>query len=262
MVAIIGVLVWLLVPYVRRVMENAHQQKGHKCLQGIAQAYNKYINDDLDGRRTIHPGDITQSNGEADYAQDGVQWAVVLARRGYLNDPNKYCFSGDNQTSVVEQNTIVKEGEPSATSTDAWTRIDGQELEFSVYLVAGVPANAPFSTTPIAFSRGIPVDGKWPGKEGVYGAKGGWIAFLDGHVDWFDNLGTEEEGLLVKWNGGKTNDIRETLPSTCVILSASGIVAQGIGDRTKEATDVDESEGEHEAEPDFEGHGEDAPEAA
>lgn len=234
MVAIIGALVWMLVPCARRVMENAHQQKGHKCLREIAQAYNKYINDDLDGRRTIHPGDIAQSNAEEDYAQDGVQWAIILARRGYLNDPEKYCFSGDNQTSVVEQKTIVKEGEATATSTDAWTRIDGQELEFSVYVVAGVPANAPFATTPIAFSRGIPVDGKWPEDEGVYGSKGGWIAFLDGHVDWFEDLGTEEQGQLVKWDGGQTNDIRETIPSSCVILSASGIVAQGTGDRVEE----------------------------
>jgi prepilin-type N-terminal cleavage/methylation domain-containing protein/prepilin-type processing-associated H-X9-DG protein len=221
-IVIIGILMSLLIPAVSKVMENARRVKGSSCLRQIAMAYTQYCNDDVNGRN-IPAGDTCKS---------GKAWAMILAKAGYLNDPNVYCFSGDSGAAKVVKKSIVEL--TTLKDNDAWG--DNPE-EFSVYLVAGVPTDAPTTTTPIAFTRGLPstlhdrVEGgdtvaKWP-STGVYGTKGGYIAFLDGHVEWFDDLGTEKEdgGKLMAWDsGGTTNDIEAALPTGALILNAGATV--------------------------------------
>ncbi|MDR1366387.1 MAG: prepilin-type N-terminal cleavage/methylation domain-containing protein [Puniceicoccales bacterium] len=211
-IVIIGILMSLLIPAVNKIMENARRLKGLNSLKQIATAYTQYSNDDVNGR-----------NIDAGNSPTGIIWATKLAQAGYLNDPTVYCFSGDNGASRVLKKIIAT----SATTdgSDAWGSVPGTESdqEFSVWVISNVPTDAPAATTPIAFTRGLPADGKWP-NSGVYGTKGGYIAFLDGHVEWYDNLGTgEDEGQLVNWDTGKaTNSIQDTIPDSAQILSASG----------------------------------------
>jgi prepilin-type processing-associated H-X9-DG protein len=40
----------------------------------------------------------------------------------------------------------------------------------------------PLATTPLAFTRGLKIDGTWDEKYGLYGSKGGYVVFCDGHV--------------------------------------------------------------------------------
>jgi prepilin-type N-terminal cleavage/methylation domain-containing protein/prepilin-type processing-associated H-X9-DG protein len=229
-IAVIGILISLLIPAVNKVMESARRAKGANCLKQIAMAYSQYCNDDVNGRNINLTGTVT-----------GKEWALVLARGGYLNDPNIYSFSGDSGASKVVKKAIV---ESNLSDADAW---DGEDemIEFSVYLINNVPMDAPLSTTPIVFTRGIPVEvknaegntvAKWPEDKndprasGVYGSKGGYIAYLDGHVEWYEDLGGSGSdgsnvGKLVAWGGsGVTNKIEETIPSTATILKASGVV--------------------------------------
>jgi prepilin-type N-terminal cleavage/methylation domain-containing protein/prepilin-type processing-associated H-X9-DG protein len=226
-IAVIGILISLLIPAVNKVMDNARRAKGANCLKQIAMAYSQYCNDDVNGRNINLTGD----------AMKGKEWALVLARGGYLNDPNIYSFSGDSGASKVVRKAIV---DSSLADSNAWDGDD--DIEFSVYLINNVPMDAPLSTTPIAFTRGIPKVGndpeesvsKWPEnkndpkKGGVYGNKGGYIAYLDGHVEWYEDLGgtgTEGSnvGKLIAWGGdGTTNDILQTIPISATILNASG----------------------------------------
>jgi prepilin-type N-terminal cleavage/methylation domain-containing protein/prepilin-type processing-associated H-X9-DG protein len=224
-IAVIGILMSLLIPAVNKVMESARRTKGANSLKQIATAYNQYCNDDVNGRNISG-------------ATSGLDWALVLARTGYLNDPNMYTFSGDSGATKVMKKVIV---DPDSKDNKAWGE-SGPE-EFSVYLISDIPAGAPLSTTPIAFTRGIPDNtndksgssstvAKWP-SSGVYGDKGGHIAFLDGHVEWFDDLGPDDDGgKLMKWGGsGATNDILKAIPGKAVVLSANGSVAEsGTGD--------------------------------
>lgn len=223
-IVIIGILMSLLIPSVSRALESARRTKGANCLKQIATSYSQYCNDDVNGRNI---------SGK----ENGYEWALVLARGGYLNDPNMYTFSGDSGATKVEKKSIVS---ADLTENKPWS--DNLE-EFSVYVIDGVPMDAPQSTTPIAFTRGLPDVGndtlgtglaKWPGKKdtngavGVYGDKGGYIAFLDGHVEWFEDLGKSDdgEGKLMKWGGDQTtNDIREAIPKSAKILSAKKSVA-------------------------------------
>ncbi|MDR1591173.1 MAG: type II secretion system GspH family protein [Puniceicoccales bacterium] len=209
-IVIIGILMSLLIPAVSKVLENARRAKGANCLKQIAMAYSQYCNDDVNGRN------ICLEN------KDGLEWALVLAKAGYLNDPNMYTFSGDSGASKVTKKSIVT---ADLTDNQAWNDTDPEE--FSVYLIDNVPIDAPLSTTPIAFTRGYPETdstglAKWP-KTGVYGDKGGYIAFLDGHVEWFEDLGRNDDGKLMVWGGtGTTNRIEEAIPNTATILTANG----------------------------------------
>jgi prepilin-type N-terminal cleavage/methylation domain-containing protein len=220
-IVIIGILMSLLIPSVSKMMEDTRRTKDADCLKQIATAYRQYCSEDVNGRNI----NVTESS---DGGLTGLGWVLVLAKGGFLNDPNVYTFSSDSGAIKVTKKTIVDE---SLQNNDAWNTGGAMNLKFSVYLINNVPTDAPLSTTPIAFTRGFPSGNpaKWPatGDEvGVYGDKGGYIAFLDEHVDWFDDLGesTEGKGKLMKWgSGGTTNLIEEALPSSATILSADGI---------------------------------------
>jgi hypothetical protein len=212
-----GIMIALFVPLVTKFIDSTRRTKGANCIQQIAKAYFLYCNDDVNG----------QNINLAEDKLTGKEWALVLARKDFLNDPNVYIFPGDAGASKVVKKTILNE---TKGDNDAWE--GGNDIEFSVYLINNIPIDAPPATTPIAFSRGIPKikndpEGKiakWP-REGVYGDQGGYIAFLDGHIEWFADLGTmtDGEGKLKTWGSrGTTNDIRRAIPATATILSASG----------------------------------------
>ncbi|MDR2806853.1 MAG: type II secretion system GspH family protein [Puniceicoccales bacterium] len=234
--AIIGILISILVPWVSKSLENARRTRGATCLKQIAMAYSQYCNDDVNGRNI--PASV----------EKGTDWAMILAQNKYLNDPRAYCFSGDSGASEVLRNSIVHNNKSSETDTlNAVWRTVNEKYEFSVYVISGVPIDAPLSTTPIAFTRGIPAIkhdhstsgsgevpakvAKWPWNSsdetnGVYSSQGGYIAYLDGHVEWYDDLGDDQNGKLVAWNGTRTNKIHDTIPETAKILSASEKIAK------------------------------------
>ena len=219
-IAVIGILISLLIPAVGKVMESARRAKGANNVKQIALAYNQYAFDDVNGR-TIPYGDYGLTGNEEEGIAPGAyynnDWAIMLARHGYLNDPSVYCFPGDSLASNVVEKSIATEA--TATATSAWGA--GRNFAaWSVCVATDVPSDAPLSTTPVVCTRGIEftTNGTWDSELGVYKDKGGYIGFLDGHVEWFDNLGsTKETGNLVHYYTRKpTNDIKEALPSTCI----------------------------------------------
>jgi prepilin-type processing-associated H-X9-DG protein len=221
-IAFTGILVMVFVPSVKKFVETSRRDRGANCLKKIAIAYRHYCDDNINGR-TISE------------AKRGKDWAIILAQGGGLDDPNVYCFSHDGRASKAVKKTII---DAKKEDHNAW---EGEnDIEFSVYLINNIPVGAPLGTTPIAFTRGIPEvspkqPSRWPAT-GIYGDKGGHIAYLDGHVEWYGDLGTAKNGKLVAWggNGVMTNDIRATIPSTATILSADGRVREeGTGDKVQ-----------------------------
>jgi hypothetical protein len=73
----------------------------------------------------------------------------------------------------------------------------------------------PLATTPVAFTRGLKANGKWHSKYGLYGDRGGYVVFGDGHMTWFDG---SNPAKFLHWNGREyTSDIREAVPSGTLI---------------------------------------------
>ena len=142
-IAVIGILISLLIPAVGKVMESARRAKGSNNVKQIALAYNQYAYDDVNGR-TIDVGTAVLDSTK-DTAQTAVEWAIVLARKGYLNDPNVYCFSGDSTAMPIAAKSIATTA--TAETTTAWDTTDAKKPNFSVIVAAGVPSDAPIHLT-------------------------------------------------------------------------------------------------------------------
>jgi prepilin-type processing-associated H-X9-DG protein len=77
------------------------------------------------------------------------------------------------------------------------------------------------STTPFGFTRGLKINGKWYSSYGLYGNKGGYVVFCDGHVTWFDD---DKPARFLKWDqSGYTSDIREAVPNSAFISGGIGL---------------------------------------
>jgi prepilin-type processing-associated H-X9-DG protein len=132
-----------------------------------------------------------------------------------LNDASIYISWGDKYASSIKSPVISK-----WTADGKWywaqplnpvTNGLGTNAEIVSYcVILGVEPNDHPETTPIAFSRGLKEDGTWDEAYGLYGSKGGYIAFCDGHVKWFD--GDKPVKLLKYDQSGYTSNILETQP--------------------------------------------------
>ena len=67
-------------------------------------------------------------------------------------------------------------------------------------------------STPVAFTRGLLVDGTWSADNGVYKDAGGHVALLGGSVQFYPNL-TEAATQLTLNNGRKGSSVLQALPT-------------------------------------------------
>lgn len=212
-IAVIGILAAILIPTVGGVRESARRGTAASNLRQIAIAYAAYSGGS--GRpRGIH----------ADSIHD---WARILAEAGNFNDPAIYILADD---PVVEQSTrsmprVV--ATPPASGTGEWTiDPDFQNFPLSFAVANRLSSRAPASTTPIAWTRGLQPSGKWAPLDaavpGVYGAKGGHIVFLDGHVTFYEDLSANGGQLINYTTQQPTANILEALGPGAEILDYTG----------------------------------------
>jgi prepilin-type N-terminal cleavage/methylation domain-containing protein len=211
-IAIMGVLMAFVLPSIGSVMERSRKSASQNCMRQIANAYIMY----------------RESNGSFVKSDGGVinnlsDFALALAQEGLLNDPNCYVFPSDalaRSTNKVKKNTIVH-GD-GKEFTKCWTNANADN-NFSIFIIIDLPDSCQPNTTPIAYTRGLKEGengGDWDDANGVFGSKGGFIAFLDGKVKWFDDV----KGKLMKADmTSTTNDIKATLPAGYKILRGGGV---------------------------------------
>lgn len=170
-VAIIAILATVLVPTAGHMMEKARRTKAANNLRQVAIAYaSTQIDDSFNTVQTKSYHTFIRK----------------LSEQTHLNDPRIWIQSDDPKV-IKRQETIP------ASLYDSKL----EEFPISISVASFIPPHAPASTTPIAWTRGLLPNGYWDAENGVYGIKGGFIAFLDGHVQWFDNI-AEEPHLLLK----------------------------------------------------------------
>ncbi len=143
--------------------------------------------------------------------------AIKLAKDANLNDASLWVVKTDLKLngesiprSVLMGGTEPREVDPAFA-----------KLALSYEFAVNFPANAPSFSTPLAWTRGLRADGTWAPDSPWQGA-GGHIAYLDGHVEWFEKLQlTQGYIALVKYGTATpTVNIREALPPGAIILSA------------------------------------------
>jgi prepilin-type N-terminal cleavage/methylation domain-containing protein/prepilin-type processing-associated H-X9-DG protein len=163
-IAIIAILSAILFPAIRKAIDSARRTRCSNHMRQIAMAFMNYSHSFSGDMRTI------PNNATTVY-----DWARILANVGVLDEAAVFLWSDD---PVLKGKTIPKSIKNSSNDV-AWR-------DPSVVCLSNVDPYAPATTTPIAWSRGLDISsGAW--SNGVFGSEGGFVAFLDGHVEWFEN---------------------------------------------------------------------------
>jgi prepilin-type processing-associated H-X9-DG protein len=214
MIAIVLVIagVWAFVKIISILMEPTVIGRDMRAdsLYEIARANAAYTQSTTEGRM------LTAQPGETAHAV-----ALVLAREEGLNDASFWFIKSDPALAGKTIPKTVLVGDPK----NGVLNPDFARLTLSCVFVANMTVTAPVTTTPVAWTRGLQPDGTWS-KDSPFGGKGGHIAFLDGHVQWYDKLTVQPDAFgndnaLVNYATGKlTTDIREALPPGAIILPA------------------------------------------
>jgi hypothetical protein len=137
-----------------------------------------------------------------------------------LNDIRVYISPGDKYASKAQKEVLTY------VQGDGKVKIYGLHSEvsnfmvnnsylFSYCFVLNLPAHVPLDTTPLGFTRGLDRNGKWDERGGLYGSKGGYVVYCDGHTTWLDG---SRPAKFLKWDKtGYTSDIRQAIPNSAWI---------------------------------------------
>ena len=203
-IAIIGILAAILIPAVGKVREVANKSKSSSNMRSIAVSYAAYTTSG--GRvRTLTEAKMTADPGVTLSGVAGV--AQFLAKQCDLADASIWIIDSDPAVTAYAQllPAIVgyRDDENAFQTSEGWTANVPVGYDFAV----GVSGNAPTSTTPLLWTRALTESGKW-GKASPWGL-GGHIAYLDGHVTFYQELGEEDGQLVDPKTGSKTVNIQD-----------------------------------------------------
>ncbi|NBB79551.1 MAG: prepilin-type N-terminal cleavage/methylation domain-containing protein, partial [Verrucomicrobia bacterium] len=189
-IAIIGILAAILIPSVGAVRKKASQASSSSNMRQIALAFNNFSTSG--GRtRTIKEGGYNSSTAPSS-ANDMKQWALVLAQGAELVDASIYIIGGDPFLSSSEAPDTLpqivgsRQADGSFEANTDWTSAPEEVIGYAG--VVGMSGNANGSTTPLLWTKGLQTSGFWDPAENPWGNDGGHIAFMDGHVTFYDNV--------------------------------------------------------------------------
>jgi len=202
-IAIIGILAAIIIPSVGKVRENAQRAKSASNIRSIAQAYATFSTSG--GRIRIIPATVSTVQ----------EWAGWLAKEVDLNDASLYYIESDPTIAALASlPLLVGSGSGSSFTIDS----EFQAATPSYAVVAGLAPNAPSTTTPLIFTRGLNGSGSWE-TTSPWGENGGHVGFLDGHVKFYKSL-SENNGELVNYSTkSRTSDISNTVSPGAIILN-------------------------------------------
>jgi prepilin-type processing-associated H-X9-DG protein len=182
----------------------------------------------------FYGGDFWLTGAIERLAGDGMSSASDIV----LNDPHVWVSPSDKYASKIVKESICHfdpKTEKVVVTYPNWgnsyfTNVDNSLFSgyyvFSYCLIIFVPtSNITLNTTPLAFTRGLCTDGTWDEKAGLYGSKGGYVVFCDGHVTWFDG---SKPAKFLKWDqSGYTSDIRYAVPTNSGITCGHNNIYKG-----------------------------------
>ncbi|MDR2812632.1 MAG: hypothetical protein LBB05_02485, partial [Puniceicoccales bacterium] len=228
-ISIIGILLAILLPAMSAIKLSAQKVKDVSNLKKIAEAWKECV---INRGWTIGEGDggdffISEIMQQlAGYDKSNISDMV-------LNDPYVWISPGDKYAPKILKETICELD--SSSGKIKWTdgilsNVDnalfsGWSLISYCFIAHGPISNVPLDTTPLAFTRGLCIDGTWDEKAGLYGSKGGYVVYCDGHVTWFDG---SRPAKFLKWDqSGYTNDIRYAVPHNSEITCGHRNIYKG-----------------------------------
>jgi prepilin-type processing-associated H-X9-DG protein len=197
--AIIGILAAIVLPVYNEVKLAAKKAKDMSNLKRIADAWRECA---------INRGQPPKDCWTA------LDFACRLAEA--LNDPYAYISPGDKYASKVQSETMTSDAFAYAVGISS--RPD--DRRFSYCLLTGISPYVPLDIAIFGYTRGLCEDGTWDEKIGLYGSKGGYVVYCDGHVTWFDG---SQPAKFLKWDrSGYSSNIRDVVPRDCYIGCGNG----------------------------------------
>ena len=210
-IAVIGILAAILVPSVSLVRQSARRSAAQSQLRELQTAYMAYAESGSRARSI---------NADSIY-----DWARVLAQYSDFNDA-KMWFVTEDPLVEIEASLPLVVATPPASGTGTWqVHPDFQGFPLSFAVANRLSSQAP-SSTPLAWTRGLTAAGTWADETaptpGVYGSKGGHVAFLNGSVAFYEDLSVDG-GLLIDYDSKQpTGNIRDALSPNAQGLDSSG----------------------------------------
>jgi len=211
-IAIIGILAGILIPAVGKVRSVANKATSSNNMRSIAVSYATYSTSG--GRvRTLTQAKLNTDGPLGSVA--GV--AQFLAKHADLTDAAIWIIASD--PAVTEYNAELpaiigyRDDSNAFQTSSEWTASVPVGYDFAI----GVNSNSPASTTPLLWTRALTTSGTW-GKDSPWGL-GGHIAFLDGHVQFYNELGSEDGQLVNPSNGALTTSITDIHPAENIMTA-------------------------------------------
>ncbi|MGB0743918.1 MAG: type II secretion system protein [Opitutales bacterium] len=210
-IAIIGILAAILIPAVGAVRIKAAQASSSSNLKQVALAYNNFS---ISGSRTRI---ITEGGWEEGKTQASspAEWAQVLAEFGGLNDGALYFITSDvNVAALAEIPQIILtnvNNDQAVAPTSNWS--DATD-SISYEMGADLSPNSQATVTPLIWTRGLSTSGTWE-SDSPWEGQGGHIAFLDGHVTFYDDV---VDQLVDQDTGEQTSNIEVAIGENATVL--------------------------------------------
>ncbi|MDR0340579.1 MAG: type II secretion system GspH family protein [Puniceicoccales bacterium] len=211
-IAIIGILSALLTPAVGSALGRARKMRIVNNLRQIALTYGAH----RDGGGSLR---------ELNRCETLAEWAALLAAGTGVNDANLYVIPEDylvtSSGSASPRHILAGDG------TSPSDEFRSHPLSFVV--ITGLLADDDPTTTPLAYSRGLdPITGRWRAAEGsdggVYGSSGGFVVFLDGHVNFYNSLEGNDGELVSFGTGQPTASIRSAVRKRTKAIGWNGVL--------------------------------------
>ncbi len=217
-VAIVGVLAAVVLGSISQVRDTARKSVDQSNLRQIGLSSLQYAAQNsgaLPGPTLTAPGPtFGEASKRGEWSVDA--FAAALAVGCGQNDARLWVSPSDKNGRVTTGASTVYRTTGAAREFTPGT--DSSPGFRPLSLAHGVTLGLKTSdqrTIPIAFTRGIVASsmGIWSDTLSVYGGYGGgFLVFLDGHVQFYPNFGPSPSvGKLIGSDGNRTNDIKETV---------------------------------------------------
>ena len=209
-IAIIGILAAILIPAVGKVREVANKTKSSSNIRSIAVSYATYSTSGGKIRTLTQPKLQKTESGVNVHGA-----AEFLAKQVDLTDAAIWIIGSDPAVSSFTQELPAVIGYRDNSNAFVVAPLWTSQVPVGYDFAYGVSGNAPTSTTPLLWTRGLTSAGTW-GKDTPWGL-GGHIAYLDGHVSFYTELGEEDGQLVDPTNGTLTSDITKVHTETNIL---------------------------------------------
>ncbi|UPA28402.1 MAG: type II secretion system GspH family protein [Verrucomicrobiota bacterium] len=223
-IGILAILICLAIPNLRALTERSQRATAAANLRTIALAHINFIRDH---GHAIRPSDLYELSAQASGDGDANLVAALLAKYGYISDVSVWMWDFDPLTKKNMVATMY-----DASSDRIVEKFRGKQSGGNTPLsVVCCIAKDSFqsddellsSKIPCCYSRGLSPQGQWNSSSdtnsGIWGDRGGLIAFFDGHVEWFPTI----SGRFQQYGTNlSTDNLNQAFPEGAYFVSWQG----------------------------------------